>query len=162
MNNRKRNVFYLLAILAALILMVVLFLFNSRGNESKEIEEAKYELKEPGMEILITYTYTDEDVIKKQTTKTTIVYEEVGGTEEIFKKQFDDMIGQYEGIDGLTYEVEYLKDKLVETISVDYEKVDIDQLQALEGVGFDKDTLKDMRLQHHGERLESRGFQRVE
>lgn len=99
------------------------------GCGSKELKTQVYEMNNNDIYMNVTLYYQD-DVVKKQVSKTEIPYSSSlygGASKEEIKEAVDNALKNSEGLEGLTDTVDYLEDKLVETIELDYEKIDFDK-----------------------------------
>lgn len=99
------------------------------GCGSKELKTQVYEMNNNDIYMNVTLYYQD-DVVKKQVTKTEIPYSSSlygGASKEEIKQAVDNALKNSEGLEGFTDTVEYLEDKIVESVVVDYEKIDFDK-----------------------------------
>lgn len=121
-----------------------------------------YEGNFDGMEMSLTY-YAKGDKVYKQTAENVIPYSAIGvTTKEEAQAILDPVSQEYQGIAGLTESLEYGDDAVVETLSIDFETVDIDAVKDLEGMFFDEDSKNGISLKKSGEALEASGFTKVE
>jgi len=68
----------------------------------------------------------DGDKVTEQTTKNVIPYELIGiNTAEEAESMLAEAVEEYQGIEGLTHEIDYQDDRLVETLVTDYENADL-------------------------------------
>ena len=97
------------------------------------ITETTLELEQPGVTSEITFT-AKGDTVTEQTTKTELNYEALGlENGEPLRAQLEPLAAQYEGVEGVTHNIDFGETAAVETISVDYSKVDAAELAALPG-----------------------------
>ncbi|MGI2326673.1 YehR family lipoprotein [Planococcus sp. YIM B11945] len=139
--------------------MAVLLTACSGGSESTKT----FELDKDG--VLTTMVYTAKgDKVTKQTTENVIQYELAGiESKEQAQQLLDPMVSQFQNIDGVTHKLEYEDTKAIETLAIDYEVVNIDDIEGLPGMSFSEGA-KDqgISLEKSEELLESQGFKEVE
>ena len=119
---------------ALLMLMIVVSGCGGSGESKTYIQNTK------GVSVELTYYY-DGDKVTKQVATNTIDYTELGQTKEDIKMLLDASSKAYQGIKGVEESVKYDDNKAVETLTIDYEKVDFEVLQNLPGVTLDQETL---------------------
>lgn len=117
-------------------LLVVLMVSGCGTDESSKtyIQETK------GVSIELT-CYYHGDTVTKQVAKNTINYTALGQSKEDIKTLFEASSQAYQGMKGVKESVSYDEDKAIETLTIDYTKVDFKALQKLPGVTLDKETL---------------------
>ena len=123
-----------LSMVALLMLMIVVSGCGGSGESKTYIQNTK------GVSVELTYYY-DGDKVTKQVATNTIDYTELGQTKEDIKMLLDASSKAYQGIKGVEESVKYDDNKAVETLTIDYEKVDFEVLQNLPGVTLDQETL---------------------
>lgn len=122
-----------------------------------------FELENNG--IVTTMVYTMEgDKVTEQSTENLIEYEAAGiASKEQAQEVFDPLIEQFQGIEGITHNMEYDEEKAVETLEIDYEAVDFDEIENLPGMSFSDDPRDNgVSMEKSVEILESQGFKEVE
>lgn len=180
-KNQAKNLRTIVAVaVGAVILVVALALILpkvlSSGGETDESGEPSgggtnvssnetivtYEKSESGATISLTY-YARGDKVYKQTAINTIPYEVLGvSTKEEAKKMLDELVSSTRGVKGYEDTFEYRDDMIVETVSIDYEVIDMDEAKDLVGAYFNGDTSNGISLSKSIEWLEEAGFTKVE
>ncbi len=99
----------------------------------------------------------------EQSTKNELPYEVMGvSNAEEAEALLADTVAGFEGIEGLTYEMDYQDDVAVEQLTVDYEKADMDEISNLMGSSFEGDVSEGISLKNSVEMLKEQGFEEVE
>lgn len=140
----------ILTILSA-ILLVFLAGCSSSKNGSKT-----YVLEKSGVKTEIT-VYYESDKVTKQTTVNTMDYEKMAVTKDELKDVAMPVSEKYQGIDGVEQKIVFDDDKAVETLTIDYTKVDLKKLKDLPGMDIDTDV-ESVSLKDTEESLLSQGF----
>lgn len=138
----------------------LLFVAGCSSSTSSEVKtESKTFVKtiEPGIVSELEYFYQGDKVVK-QTTFTIISYEEANITEEAFKQAVEPLAKQYEGVTGLTHKIEYLSDKAIESLAVDYATIDIQQASKIPGFSITDPNAKEVSMKASEEMLKKEGF----
>lgn len=140
------------------ILVLALFLTACSEDESTRT----FELEQDGISTTLVYTATG-DKVTKQTTENVVQYDLAGITsKEEAKELFDPMTEQFKSIEGLTHSLEYDDSKAIESLVIDYEAVNFDELENLPGMNFSEDpTNNGISMEKSAEMLESQGFKEV-
>ena len=136
------------------ILSAVLLIFLS-GCSSKDGSKT-YILEKSGVKTEIT-DYYEIDKVTKQTTVNTMDYEKMAVTKDELKDVAMPVSEKYQGIDGVEQKIVFDDDKAVETLTIDYTKVDLKKLKDLPGMDIDTDV-ESVSLKDTEESLLSQGF----
>ena len=136
------------------ILSAVLLIFLA-GCSSKDGSKT-YVLEKSGVKTEIT-VYYESDKVTKQTTVNTMDYEKMAVTKDELKDVAMPVSEKYQGIDGVEQKIVFDDDKAVETLTIDYTKVDLKKLKDLPGIDIDTDV-KSVSLKDTEESLLSQGF----
>ena len=136
------------------ILSAVLLIFLA-GCSSKDGSKT-YVLEKSGVKTEIT-VYYESDKVTKQTTVNTMDYEKMAVTKDELKEVAMPVSEKYQGIDGVEQKIVFDDDKAVETLSIDYTKVDLKKLKDLPGMDIDTDV-ESVSLKDTEESLLSQGF----
>ena len=136
------------------ILSAVLLIFLA-GCSSKDGSKT-YVLEKSGVKTEIT-VYYESDKVTKQTTVNTMDYEKMAVTKDDFKDMAMQISEKYQGIDGVEQKIVFDDDKAVETLTIDYTKVDLKKLKDLPGMDIDTDV-ESVSLKNTEESLLSQGF----
>lgn len=136
------------------ILSAVLLIFLA-GCSSKDGSKT-YVLEKSGVKTEIT-VYYQSDKVTKQTTVNTMDYEKMAVTKDELKDVAMPVSEKYQGIDGVEQKIVFDDDKAVETLTIDYTKVDLKKLKDLPGMDIDTDVER-VSLKNTEESLLSQGF----
>ncbi len=113
-----------------------------------------------GVTMTLTYTAVG-DVVIKQTTTNVIEYAAAGlANKAEAQALLDPMVSQADDVEGYEQSIEYGETSATEEVSIDYEVVDINQLEGLPGFeGSDNMEYADyISLAESGKMLEEQGF----
>lgn len=139
------------------ILSAILLIFLAGCSSSKDGSKT-YILEKSGVKTEIT-VYYDGDKVTKQTTVNTMDYEKMGVTKDELKEVAMPVSEKYQGIDGVEQKIVFDDDKAVETLTIDYTKVDLKKLKDLPGMEIDTDV-ESVSLKDTEESLLSQGFKK--
>ena len=139
----------ILTILSAILLIFVAGCSSKNGSKTFVSEKS-------GVKTEIT-VYYEGDKVTKQTTIDTINYEQMSVTKDEFKDMAMPISEKYQGIDGVEQKIVFDDDKAVETLTIDYTKVDLKKLKDLPGMDIDTDV-ESVSLKNTEESLLSQGF----
>ena len=136
------------------ILSAILLIFLA-GCSSKDGSKT-YVLEKSGVKTEIT-VYYESDKVTKQNTVNTMNYEKMAVTKDELKDVAMPVSEKYQGIDGVEQKIVFDDDKAVETLTIDYTKVDLKKLKDLPGMDIDTDV-ESVSLKDTEESLLSQGF----
>lgn len=136
------------------ILSAILLIFLA-GCSSKDGSKT-YVLEKSGVKTEIT-VYYESDKVTKQTTVNTMNYEKMAVSKDELKEVAMPVSEKYQGIDGVEQKIVFDDDKAVETLTIDYTKVDLKKLKDLPGMDIDTDV-ESVSLKDTEESLLSQGF----
>lgn len=139
----------ILTILSAILLIFVAGCSSKNGSKTFVSEKS-------GVKTEIT-VYYEGDKVTKQTTVDTMNYEQMAVTKDDFKDMAMPISEKYQGIDGVEQKIVFDDDKAVETLTIDYTKVDLKKLKDLPGMDIDTDV-ESVSLKNTEESLLSQGF----
>ena len=137
------------------ILSAVLLIFLAGCSSSKDGSKT-YVLEKSGVKTEIT-VYYESDKVTKQTTVNTMDYEKMAVTKDELKDVAMPVSEKYQGIDGVEQKIVFDDDKAVETLTIDYTKVELKKLKDLPGMDIDTDV-ESVSLKDTEESLLSQGF----
>ena len=137
------------------ILSAILLIFLAGCSSSKDGSKT-YVLEKSGVKTEIT-VYYESDKVTKQTTVNTMDYEKMAVTKDELKDVAMPVSEKYQGIDGVEQKIVFDDDKAVETLTIDYTKVDLKKLKDLPGMDIDTDV-ESVSLKDTEESLLSQGF----
>ncbi|GKW45904.1 YehR family lipoprotein [Planococcus sp. NCCP-2050] len=145
----------------AMALLAAAMLLAACGGEEESTRT--FELENDGVVTTMIYT-TEGDKVTKQSTENLIQYDVAGlESKEQAQEVFDPLIEQFQGIEGITHNMEYDEEKAVETLEIDYEAVDFDEIENLPGMSFSDDPKDNgVSMEKSLEILESQGFKEVD
>ena len=138
-----------------LTILSAILLFFLAGCSSKDGSKT-YVLEKSGVKTEIT-VYYESDKVTKQTTVNTMNYEKMAVTKDELKDVAMPVSEKYQGIDGVEQKIVFDDDKAVETLTIDYTKVDLKKLKDLPGMDIDTDV-ESVSLKDTEESLLSQGF----
>ncbi|QGS07904.1 YehR family lipoprotein [Gemella sanguinis] len=138
-----------------LTILSAILLFFLAGCSSKDGSKT-YVLEKSGVKTEIT-VYYESDKVTKQTTVNTMDYEKMAVTKDELKDVAMPVSEKYQGIDGVEQKIVFDDDKAVETLTIDYTKVDLKKLKDLPGMDIDTDV-ESVSLKDTEESLLSQGF----
>lgn len=139
----------ILTILSAILLIFVAGCSSKNGSKTFVSEKS-------GVKTEIT-VYYESDKVTKQTTVNTMDYEKMAVTKDELKDVAMPVSEKYQGIDGVEQKIVFDDDKAVETLTIDYTKVDLKKLKDLPGMDIDSDV-ESVSLKNTEESLLSQGF----
>ena len=138
-----------------LTILSAILLFFLAGCSSKDGSKT-YVLEKSGVKTEIT-VYYESDKVTKQTTVNTMDYEKMAVTKDELKDVAMPVSEKYQGIDGVEQKIVFDDDKAVESLTIDYTKVDLKKLKDLPGMDIDTDV-ESVSLKDTEESLLSQGF----
>lgn len=116
------------------------------------------ETEENGVVMRITYT-ADGDKVTKQTADNVLPYAALNvTTPEEAEEALAEIVAGFQGIEGVTHSMDYQDDKVIETLTVDYEKADMKDVSELTGSSFEGDVSQGVSLTRSVEMLQQQGF----
>lgn len=131
---------YLLVTLSAFFL-VVLAACGSKTT-STPVKHTNFQQIDNVKDIRMVYYYKG-DKVTKQTATNTIKYSAIGATnKDEAKAKLASSTKQYQGVKGLSESIDYKDTYLVEKVSVDYTKGDLDELSKINGVSINSNGKK--------------------
>lgn len=103
------------------------------------------------------------DKVIEQTSKTETTYEALGvSTAEEAEEMMAEFLVGYDSTEGVKHQIDYLDDHLVESVTVNYDAVDIDEMSELAGSFADGDASKGVSLKLTVEMMEEVGYKIVD
>ena len=141
-------------------ILALALIFTGCGGGSKSTRT--FELDQEGIKTTLVYTYEGDKVIR-QTAKNVIQYDLLGiNSKEEAQEIFDPVTELFQGYAGLTHKIEYFDVNSIETIIVDYEILNFDEVRHLPGMLFDEDAeTKGISMEESAKLLEGQGFTEV-
>lgn len=130
----------------------------------EEATETAFTNSVNGVEMTLTYVHKGDEVIK-QTTSNVIDYEASGlANKEQAQELLDPMVAQADDVEGYDQSIEYGEDSATEEVTVDYEVVDLNELNGLPGFegSANMGDADFISLEESRKMLEQQGFTEVE
>ncbi|MGT2771438.1 YehR family protein [Streptococcus marimammalium] len=133
---KKRNLIFSLLLMLSLVILAACGKGINQNDSNKEKSVSYFQSSQPGIDIRMTFYYDEKkDIVLKQETNTQLSYAAIGvSTAEEAKKYLNPITSQYEGIDGVTDQIEYGEEHVVEYLVMDYEKIDLKDLANIPGL----------------------------
>jgi uncharacterized lipoprotein YehR (DUF1307 family) len=115
-----------------------------------------------GVTMKIAYK-ADGDRVTEQTADNIMPYESLGvTTAEEAEEILSELVEEYQGLKGITHKIDYQDDKMVESLTINYEEADMDQVSKLTGSQSEGDVSKGVSLKKSVDMLKEQGFEVVE
>src|SRR5699024_4552423 len=130
------------------------------GNQAAE-EEGKrtFVMENEGAVTTLTYYY-EGDIVFKQTSENVIPYENIGlNSKEEAKEMLEPQSEQFQGIDGLKEKIEYHDSKAIETLEINYNEVNIEEVGELPGTMLDENAVNGISMEKSANMLLQQGFE---
>ncbi len=148
----KKWIMYCLTILLSFTLVAC----NSKENV------VTLQTEQDGVIIELTYKANGDKVVE-QTAKNVLPYESIGvTTPEEAEEVLADFIAGYDDTEGVTHNMDYQDDKVIETLTINYETADLNEVNKLSGASFEGDVDKGISLKKSVEMLEEQGYEVIE
>ena len=112
------------------IFLIALFVVGCSKAETKT-----YVYEASGFQSEVVFTYSKEKISKRVST-TTLTFKDLNMTREQIESVTKDLSEKYNSLDGVEHKLEFSDEKVVETMTVDYEKVNVEQAKGLSGLEF--------------------------
>jgi len=103
------------------------------------------------------------DKVIEQTSKTETTYEDLGvSTAEEAEEMMAEFMLDYDSTEGMKHQIDYLDDRLVQSLTINHDAVDIDEMSELAGSFADGDASKGVSLKLMVEMFEEMGYKIVD
>lgn len=120
------------------------------------------EVVENGVTIGITYV-ADGDKVIEQTANNRLPYESIGvSNAEQAEEALAEIVASFQGIEGVTHSMDYQDDHVTESLTIDYETANLEEVSELSGSTFEGDVSEGISLTRSVEMLLQQGFVIVE
>lgn len=121
-----------------------------------------FKLEQGGVSSTMVYT-AKGDKVTKQTTENVINYETTElASKEAAQQQLQPLSEPFQNIEGLTHNIKYEDSQAIETMVVDYEIVDFDEIKDLPGMSFDEGVKENgISMKKSAKLLEESGYVEV-
>jgi len=145
------------------IICLTLFVsFTLVACNSGSEETVTLQTEENGITVKLTYK-AKGDKVTEQRADNVMPYESLGiSTPEEAEELFAELASGFEGIEGVTHKMDYQDDQVVESLTIDYEKADPNEVSGLSGSMSDGDLSNGISLKKSVEMLEEQGYEIVE
>ncbi len=145
-------------IMICLVLLVGCILVACNAEE----KTVTLQMEQEGVIMELTYKAEGDKVIE-QSANNVLPYEALGvTTPEEAEEIMTEFIAGYDDTEGVTHNIDYQDDELIETLTIDYETVDLNEVNKLSGASFEGDLDKGVSLKKSIEVLEEQGYKVVE
>lgn len=115
-----------------------------------------------GVTMKLTYKAEGDKVIE-QTADNILPYESIGvTTAEEAEAILAEAVAGYQGVEGITYNIDYQEDQAIETLTMNYEEIDMDTAAELTGVILEGDVSQGISLKRSVDMLLEQGFEIVD
>lgn len=120
------------------------------------------QLEQNGVNLRLTYKAEGDKVIE-QTSDNVIPYEAIGATNaEEAEEILAELVEGYQNVEGITHSIEYQDDQALESVTTNYESIDLEAANELDGVILDGDVSQGISLQKSVDMLLQQGFEIVD
>lgn len=141
--------------------LLMSFTLVACNSDSKE-KTVTLQSEQNGVIMKLTYK-ADGDKVIEQTADNIMPYESIGvTTPEEAEEVLAEFVADYEEAKGITHTIDYQDDKVVETLTINYETADLDEVSRLSGASFEGDISEGISLKRSVDMLQEQGFEVVE
>lgn len=118
--------------------------------------------EENGLTVEITLIAEGDEIIR-QNSKNEISYESLGvnSPEEAEDMLAEYMVG-YDTTEGITHQVDYQNERVIETVEVDFKTIDVEEASQLAGSFFQGDPSEGISLEATVELMQELGFEVID
>ena len=142
-------------ILTTISLITLGGLLTSCGEKE---QNTTYSLNKDGVKTDIIITHKGDEVTR-QASKIKIPYESLGVlNKKQAKEQLETSTKTYEGIDGLTFQLDYKEKEVIQTLEVDFDKIDYRKAKGVAGLNLPSDPQKGIKLEESEKIIKKLGF----
>ena len=89
-------------------------------------------------------------------------YEELGLEKADVEEILNPVAEQYEGLEGIEYSIEYGDEEAVESIEINYEELDYEKAQGVEGIQLEGNPEDGVSMERSAALVEEQGYTEVE
>ncbi|MHA6253117.1 YehR family lipoprotein [Oceanobacillus sp. CAU 1775] len=148
----------LMVLCVTLFFSFILVACGSGGEETTTVMRAE----QNGVIIEITLEAEGDEVVK-QTADNIITYEALGvSNAEEAEAQLGEIVAGFNEVEGVTHSIDYQEGQAIETLAVNYEEADLEEVAQLEGSTFEDTDADYISLEKTIEMLQGQGFGIVE
>jgi uncharacterized lipoprotein YehR (DUF1307 family) len=129
---------------SVLCLMVLVLVLSACGKG--EVLTKSYEKKSNEGEIVISYKYQG-DIVNEQSTENKVPFSALGvTTKEEAEELLAPLVEQYKGLKGVTHKITYSDSEAVESVTVNFEEADFEQLRDVIGMDLGSGSNKNIKI----------------
>lgn len=144
------------------IMFLMVLLISSIFVACSSEETVTLEAEQDGLSTEITYKAEGDKVIE-QSAENIMTYASMGvTTPEEAEEALAQFMEGYDNTEGITHHVDYQDDRVIESLTVDFEKADLTEVNQLQGTMFSGDIEEGISLKRSVEALEDQGYEIVE
>lgn len=159
MNKKRYNLALLLLAICSLVLVAC---SGSKTDKNAELSKRYFQLQAPGTDIRMTYYYEEtSDKVIKQTTENKLVYDELGVDQQTLKEMVEPAAEQYKNINGVEHSIQFGDDFMTESLSINYDKVDLKEVQGITGIQISDENASQISMKESAKMLKSGGFKEI-
>ncbi|GGP08083.1 DUF1307 domain-containing protein [Oceanobacillus neutriphilus] len=121
------------------------------------------QLEQGGVTVKLTYK-ADGDTVYEQTANNEVLYSALGvSTPGEAEEMMAESAEEFQGIEGVTHNFEYLDDKIMETLTVNFDEADLYEVSQMTGSDYEGDlSMSRVSLQQSVQMLQAEGYEIVE
>ena len=125
-----------------------------------ETEQKTFTMDKENTKTEIEYTYNDKnDQVASQQMKSELTYEYLEfADEEEAKAELEPSLDEFNDIKGVTYELDFKDESVVETTTIDFNTLDFDDADKIPGFSFDGDPTDGISMEETTKSLKATGF----
>ncbi|MBG9981203.1 DUF1307 domain-containing protein [Facklamia sp. DSM 111018] len=145
-------------IFSLLTVMMAFILLTGFTSGKDDLKEKVFVGEVDGMEIELTYYYKGDQVLKQKTVNK-LTYESLGVEDEEGAREILDPISEtMQDTEGLKEKLDYKDDHVIETVELDFEKGDINELAEVANLETEGDLDEGISMKKSEEFLLEQGF----
>src|SRR5699024_1010752 len=149
-NMKKLSIFLVTIVIGAILVAC-------GGGET---EQKTFTMDKENTKTEIEYTYNDKnDQVASQQMKSELTYEYLEfADEEEAKAELEPSLDEFNDIKGVTYELDFKDESVVETTTIDFNTLDFDDADKIPGFAFDGDPTDGISMEETTKSLKANGF----
>lgn len=125
-------------------------------------ETRTFEFKDESSSMIVTYKSKDDKVLE-QNIEFVTAYTNFGlNSKEEAEEFFDNVTKDYEDVEGITEELNFTDTEVNTNLTIDFEKVDLEEVKDLPGMNSDEDSVKGISMEGAAKQLTDEGFTEIE
>ena len=125
-----------------------------------ETQQKTFVMDKDNTKTEIEYTYNDKtDKVASQKMESELTYEYLEfADEEEAKAELEPSLDEFNSIKGVTYELDFKDDRVIETTTIDFNTLDVDDADKIPGFTFDGDPTDGISMEETTKSLKATGF----